>query len=125
MAPSGRLWLAARPDQVVHAVLVLDQTGIDRRRERRIVQGHRHIGASGLAGFLPCRAYVVPSRLQAVVGCALVVTLVVGNQLDLDVERQGAKRAGEAVFLCGEGADVSHDDFSFRVEQGRASASLL
>ena len=31
------------------------------------------------------------------------------NQLDLDVERQGAKRAGETVFLCGEGADVSHD----------------
>src|SRR3546814_13737701 len=29
--------------------------------------------------------------------------------LDLDVERQGAKRAGEAAFVCGEGADVSHD----------------
>ena len=43
------------------------------------------------------------------VGGVLGVALVVGNQLDLDVERQGAKRAGEAVFLCGEGADVSHD----------------
>ena len=107
------------------AVLVFDQAGIDRCRERGIVKGHGHIRASCLAGLFPRCADVVASRLQAVVGRALVVTLVVGNQLDLDVEGQGAERAGEAVFLCGEGADVSHDDFSFRVEQGRASASLL
>ncbi len=58
-------------------------------------------------------------------GAFVFLALVVGNQLDLEVEGQGAELAGEAVFLCGEGADVSHDDFSFRVEQGRASASLL
>ena len=115
----------ARPDQIVCAVLAFDQAGIDRCRERRIVKGHGHIRASGLTGLLPRCADVVASRLQAVVGCAFVVTLVVGNQLDLDVERQGAELAGEAFFVCGEGADVSHDDFSFRVEQGRASASLL
>src|SRR3546814_8829929 len=89
--------------------LVLDQAGIDRRRERRIVEGHGHVRPFGLADFLPRRADVVARRLHAEVGGVLVVALVVGNQLDLDVERQGAKRAGVAVFLCGEGADVSHD----------------
>src|SRR2546427_1301817 len=38
--PSGRLGLAARPDQRVRAVLFLDQPGIDRCWERRIVEGH-------------------------------------------------------------------------------------
>ena len=106
---SRRLGLAARPDQVVRTVLVLDQAGIDRRRERRIVEGHGQVVAPGLAGLLPRRADVVAGGLNAEVRGFLVVPLVVGNQLDLDVERQGAKRAGEAVFLCGEGADVSHD----------------
>ena len=41
-------------------------------------------------------------------GGFLVIT-VVGNQLDLDVERQGTQCAGVAVVFCGEGADVSHD----------------
>ena len=122
---SRRLGLAARPDQVVRAVLVLDQAGIDRRRERRIVDGNRQVIPPGLAGFLPRRADVVAGGLEAEVGGVLAAALVFGNQLDLDVEGQGAERAGEAVFVCGEGADVSHDDFSFRVEQGRASASLL
>ncbi len=109
----------------MRAVLAFDQAGIDRRRERRIVDGHRQVIPPGLAGFLPRRAEVVAGRLQAEVRGAFVLALVVGNQLGLDVEGQGAELAGEAVFLCGEGADVSHDDFSFRVEQGRASASLL
>ena len=111
LRPSGRLGLAARPDQVVRTVLVLDHTGIDGRRKRRIVEGYGHVGPSGFAGLLPCRADVVASRLKAEVGGAFVVALVVGNQLD--VEGQGAKRAGEAVFLCGEGADVCHDEFPF------------
>lgn len=106
---SGRLRLVARPDQVVRAVLVLDQAGIDRRRERRVVDGYGQVFPPGLAGLLPRCADFVASRLQVEVGGVLGVALVVGNQLDLDVERQGAKRAGEAVFLCGEGADVSHD----------------
>lgn len=46
------LLLAARPDQVVRAVLALDQAGIDRHRERRIVEGHGHVGPFGLADFL-------------------------------------------------------------------------
>ena len=55
----------------------------------------------------------------------LAAALVVGNQLDLDVERQGAKRAGEAVFVCGEGADVGHNDFSFRLNKVRAHRVLV
>ena len=109
----------------MRAVLAFDQAGIDRRRERRIVDGHRQVIPPGLAGFLPRRADLMTGRLEMEVGGVLGVALVVGNQLDLDVQGQGAELAGEAVFLCGEGADVSHDDFSFRVEQGRASASLL
>lgn len=97
----------------MRTVLVLDQTGIDGRRERRIVEGYGHVGPSGFAGLLPCRADVVAGRLKAEVGGAFVVALVVGNQLGLDVEGQGAKRAGEAVFVCGEGADVCHDEFPF------------
>src|SRR5256885_13109717 len=51
------------------------------------------------------RADVVAGGLQAKVRGLLVVALVVGHQLDLDVERQGAKRAGVAVFVCGEAAE--------------------
>jgi hypothetical protein len=45
----------------------------------------------------------VAGRLKAEVWGVLFVALVVGKQLDLDVERQGAERADEAVFVCGEG----------------------
>src|SRR5690606_35313625 len=122
---SGRLWLAARPDQVVRTVLVLDQPGIDRCRERRIVEGHGQVVPPGLAGLLPRRADVVAGGLEAEVGGVLAAALVVGNQLDLDVERQGAQRAGEAVFVGGEGADVGHDDFSFRLNKVRAHRVLV
>lgn len=103
---SGRLWFAARPDQVVRTILAFDQAGIDRSRERRIVERHGQVFAPGLAGLLPRRADVVTSGLQAEVRGILAAALVVGNQLD--VERQGAKRAGVAVFVYGEGADVGH-----------------
>lgn len=109
----------------MRAVLALDEPGIDRGRKRRIVEGHGQVLPSGFAGFLPGRANVIACRLHAEVRGAFVVALVVGNEFDLDVQGQGAELAGEAVFLCGEGADVSNDVFSFRVEQGRASASLL
>ena len=122
---SRRLGLAARPDQVVRAVLVFDQAGIDRSRERRIVEGHGQVLAAGLAGLLPCRADVVACGLEAEVGGVLAAALVVGNQLDLDVERQGAQRAGEAVFVCGEGADVGQDDLSLWWNKVRAHRVLV
>src|SRR5690606_29842739 len=122
---SGRLWLAARPDQVVRTVLVLDQPGIDRCRERRIVEGHGQVVPPSLAGLLPRRADVVAGGLEAEIGGVLAAALVVGNQLDLDVERQGAKRAGEAVFVGGEGTDVGHDVFSFRLNKVRAHRVLV
>lgn len=81
---------AARPDQGVRAFLTFEQSGIDRCRERRIVQGHGHIGASGPADFLPRRADVVAGRVKAEVGGAFVLALV--------IDGQGVQRAGEAVF---------------------------
>lgn len=129
MGGAPRRWsvaLAARPDQRVRAVLALDETRIDSGRERRVVQAHRQVGPSGLAGLPPCRADVVAARrLDAEVGGVLAVALVVGDELDLDVERQGAQRAGEAVVVCGEGADVGHDVCSFRVSKVAPIASLL
>src|SRR5690606_7467378 len=117
--------LAARPDQVVRTVLVFYQTGVDRCRKRRIFQGHGQVCPIGLADFLPCRADVVATgRLDAIVG-GVFAAPVVGNELDLDVERQGANSAGEAVVLCGESADVGHGDFSFRGTKVAPIASLL
>jgi len=37
--PLGRLGLAVRPDEIVRAVLVCNQPGVDSCRERRIVDG--------------------------------------------------------------------------------------
>ena len=122
---SRRLGLAARPDQVVRAVLAFNQAGIDRSRERRVIEGHGQVVPPGLAGLLPRRADIVAGGLNAEVRGFLAVPLVVGNQLDLDVERQGAKRAGEAVFVGGEGADVGHDVFSFRLNKVRAHRVLV
>jgi len=85
--PSGRLGLAARPDQVVRAVLAFDQAGVDRRWERRIVDGAGHVSPPGLAGLLPARAHVMAGCLDAEVGSVLLVALVVEDELGLDVER--------------------------------------
>src|SRR3546814_6141484 len=52
---------------------------------------------------------LVAAHHDAVVG-RLVAVLVGRNELDFDVQGQGAHRAGVAVVLSGEGADVSHDD---------------
>lgn len=64
--------LAARPDQVVCAVLAFDQAGIDRCRERWIIKGHGHIRASGLAGLFPRCADVVTSRRDSLLRTFLV-----------------------------------------------------
>ena len=81
--PSGRLGLAARPDQVVRAVLVLDQAGIDRHRERRIVEGYGHVGPPGFAGLLPPCADVVAGRLKAEVGALSFSPLALATSLTL------------------------------------------
>src|SRR3546814_10968673 len=62
---SRRLGLAARPDQVVRAILAFDQAGIDRSRKRRIVEGHGLVFPPGLAGTVPLRADVVAGGLEA------------------------------------------------------------
>lgn len=88
--PSGRLGLAARPDEIVRAVHALDEPGIDRGRKRRIVEGHGQVPPSGFAGFLPGRANVVACRLHVEVRGAFVIALVVGNEFDVQGSGYGA-----------------------------------
>ncbi len=100
--------LAARPNQVVRAVVFLDQAGVDGRRERGIVQCYRQVRPFRLADFLPGRANVVAARrLDAIVG-SVFATFVAGDKLDFDVKGQSTNSASETVVVCGEGADVSH-----------------
>ena len=76
--------LAARPDQVVRAVLAFDQAGVDRRRERRVIQGHRQIRPVRLADLLPRRVDLEVAGDDPVVRSVLAL-LGVRNELDLDV----------------------------------------
>src|SRR5699024_3470763 len=103
----------------------LNQASVNRCWKRRVVESYGQVLSPGLAGLLPRCADVVSGCLEAKVGGVLAAALVVGNQLDLDVERQGTERAGEAVFFCGEGADVGHDAFSFRLTKVRAPRVLV
>src|SRR3546814_2154486 len=84
-----RFGLAARPDQVVCAVLAFDEAGIDRCRERRIVEGHGDVSPPGFAGLLPRRADVVAGRLKAEVG---------GRSEEHTSELQSLMRISYAVF---------------------------
>jgi len=62
----------------VRAVLAFNQAGVDRRRKRRVVQGHGQVVSPGLAGFLPRRTDVVTGGLQAEVR-AVIFPLVVDS----------------------------------------------
>src|SRR3546814_146682 len=86
-----------RPDQAVAAVIALDQAGVDRRRERGIVERDRQVRPVGLAGLGPRRAQLVVAGQHLVIG-ALVAGLVVRDELDLDVDVEGADGARVAVL---------------------------
>ena len=70
----------------MRAVLGFNQSGIDGRRERRIIQGRRQVRPVRLADFLPRRTDLVVASDDAVVWGVLAL-LVVGNDFDLDVTR--------------------------------------
>src|SRR6266702_5016522 len=82
----------------------LDQRGVDRSREARVVQLDREVVTLGIPGGL------LPGSAQLDVGSedAEVRTFLGGvldaDQLGLGVESEGADRAGEAVAVRGEGA---------------------
>src|SRR5712675_2908969 len=107
---SASIAVAAGPDEVVAlAALGLDQAGIDRRGEARIVQLDGEVFALRLAGGLfPGCTKIRCSREDAEVGAALAVTLRGDELHGLDVQAQGLDRAGEAVLGLGEGADGCH-----------------
>src|SRR6266404_1164090 len=86
----------------------LDQGGVDRSREARVVQLDREIVALGVPGSL------LPGRAQLdIAGEDAEVRTPFGGGLDADqlglgVESERAHRAVEAVAVRGEGADGCH-----------------
>src|ERR1700741_5473417 len=98
---------SSRPDELVLTVVALDEGGVDRRGEGRIVELEREVlGARLASGSAPAGA-----ELDTVCGDAIVWRLVVvaGAGLDggLDVEGEVLDRPGvSAVLVAGEGADL-------------------
>ncbi len=97
---SGASWVpisiavAAGPDEGVGlSVLGLDQAGVDRCREARIVQLDGEVFALRLAGSLPPgRAELGRAGEDAEVGAALALALS-GDELRLDVEETNKSTA--------------------------------
>ena len=87
----GARWAAVRPPWACCATRSgracrprsLDQAGIDRHRERRIVEGYGHVGPPGFAGLLPPCADVVAGRLKAEVGALSFSPLALATSLTL------------------------------------------
>lgn len=67
----------------MRAVFAFDQAGVDRGRERWIVEGHGDVLPPGLAGLLPRCADVVAGGLQAEVGAFSLSPLSLGTSLTL------------------------------------------
>src|SRR6266699_5121028 len=124
---SGSFAGAAGPDEVVAlAVFGLDQAGIDRRVEARIVQLDREIFALRLAGgLLPGCTKIRSTREDAEVGAALAIALRGDELHGLDVEAQGLDRAGEAVLGLGEGADGCHCRVPFSNRAAPIATSMV
>src|SRR6202171_4785484 len=105
----GSIAAWAGPDELeAFLAFHLNQGGVDRSREARVVQLDREVVALGiLGGLLPGRA-----QLNVAGEDAEVRTLFGGcldaDQLGLGVESERADGAGEAVAVRGEGADGCH-----------------
>jgi hypothetical protein len=112
------------PDQLeAFRTFDLDQSGVDRSREARIVQLDGEVVALGVfGGLLPGGAQLDVARVDAEVR-SLVGWVVDADQLGLDVEVERLDGAGEAIARGGEGADGSHC-LSPLVFSGRAYRDL-
>src|SRR5688572_29050520 len=97
------------PDEVQACLTVhLGQCGVDWSGKARVIQLDREVVAVALVGaLLPCRTELNIACIDAVVR-ALVGGVVNAGNAGLDVECEGADRAGKAVFGGGEDADGSH-----------------
>ena len=89
-APLG--WLS-RPDELVFAFVALDEGGVDRRREGRVVEFEREVLGAGLSsGPAPAGAELDTVGGDAIVG-GLVAVAVAGLDGGLDVEGEGLGEA--------------------------------
>src|SRR6266481_4213819 len=82
----------ARPDQAV-ALVGVDQAGVDRSREARVVQLDREVGPVLAGGLHPGGAEFGVAGEDAVVRGLVVVLLDLAEDGGLDVEGQGLDRA--------------------------------
>src|ERR1700678_486335 len=105
----ARLGWVSRPDEFVFASVDLDEGGVDRGREGRVVEFEREVLGAGLSsGPAPAGAELDTVGGDAIVG-GLVAVAVAGLDGGLDVEGEGLDRPGVgAVLVAGEGADLSH-----------------
>ena len=115
----------AAPDEGEALVLLLDQVGVDRSGEARVVQLDRDVLVAALAGAVPGRADFDCARLDAEVRGG------VGGFLDAahgdlgGLQAKSLDGAGEAVVGFGEGADGCHgDSLLCLVSGGRALRDL-
>lgn len=109
---------------MVLAILFFDKASIEGCREGRVVERHRQIRPFGLADFPPgCADVITTEGLNAEVR-GVLAAFVAGDEPGLDIQSQGADGASEAVVLCGEGADVSHDVTPFGFSRSRLSRPL-
>src|SRR5271157_4379705 len=100
---------SARPDELVLALVALDQGCVDGSREGRVVELQREVFGSGLAGGSapPCAELDAVGR-DPVVG-RLVVVAVAGLDAGLDADGEGFDRSAVgAGLVAGEGADLCH-----------------
>lgn len=99
----------SRPDELVFALVALDQRRVDRSGEGRVIKRQREIFSARFSSRLaPAGAKFDGACGDAEVG-SLVIVAVAGLDACLDVQREGLDAAGVgAVFIAGEGANLCH-----------------
>jgi len=116
---SGLSGLQAGPEQVEGAVLHLDEVGVDRRQEARIIQLDREVIPAAIRGLFPPGTQLKFSCEHTV---SRSVRTSVGQNAYVEAERQGLDFAVELAVSFGEYADGRHAKIS--CFSGRQSASM-
>src|SRR5689334_18008661 len=111
----GSVAVAAGPDESEDLLIALglDQAGVDRCREARVVELDREVLPAGIGGLLPGCADLGGAGEDPIVG-GVVLLLLGRGEAGLGVDGQGADRAGVASLALGEVADGRHGVVSFR-----------
>lgn len=125
-SPVGRrsLPVGAGPNQMeTFFAFHLDQGGVDRSGEARVVQLDREVFAAFCGDLLPGGTEFDIAGEYAEVGSP-VGRVFDADQLGLDVEVEGLDRTAEAVARGSEGADGSHVSYSFFVRAAPIATSM-